>query len=218
MEIVMSGQQVLGLRERGKRERLSRLHQAAATVFRTVGYDNATTREIAQMAEVSVGTLFTYAKDKRDLLLLVINDDLDECLQGAVAQIAEQSDLIERLVELLSPIYTYFASEPELARPVLREVAYFDRPAGAMGGQFRRYLERLDAWQDVIAEILVQGEVNGQIHMDVPAALLARILFDIHMVEVRRWMAANVPAPEQGKATLRAMFKAVLGSRVHSPG
>ena len=41
------------------------------------GYLDATTRDIAARARVANGTLFRYARDKRELLLMVINDDLD---------------------------------------------------------------------------------------------------------------------------------------------
>ncbi len=204
----------LGLRERGKRDRLQRLHLAAAEVFRTRGYDAATTREIAQLADVSVGTLFVYAKDKRDLLFLVINDDLDEVLRHALVAAGRPGTPLVQLAELLGPIYTYFAHEPELARPALREVVHYDRLAPEIGEQARRYMRRMDTWQDSIAGVLEAAGSAGLLRLEVPAALLARILFDVHLVEVRRWMGAGQPDPAQGQATLRQMFAAVLGSRL----
>lgn len=209
--------QAVGLRERGKRERLQRLHLAAAAVFRTRGYDAATTREIAQLADISVGTLFVYARDKRDLLFLVINDDLDAVLQRALVASARPAPLLDQLAALLGPIYAYFADEPELARPALREVVHYDRPVSSIGEQARRYLRRLDIWQDAIAAVLAKAGQVGQLQLDVPAALLARVLFDVHLVEVRRWMSAAQPDPAQGQAMLRRMFAAVL-NRSMAPG
>ena len=212
-----ANKEVLGLRERGKRDRLQRLHQAAAEVFRTRGYDAATTREIAQLADVSVGTLFVYAKDKRDLLFLVINDDLDAVLQRALVAAACPAPLLDQLVALLGPIYAYFAGEPELARPTLREVTHYDRPASGIGEQAQRYMRRLEVWQDSIAAVLAKAGALGQLRLDVSAALLARILFDIHLVEVRRWMSADQPDPVQGQAMLRRMCAATLQSRLSTP-
>lgn len=210
--------QALGLRERGKRDRLQRLHRAAAEVFRTCGYDAATTREIAQLADVSVGTLFVYARDKRDLLFLVINDDLDAVLQRALVASARPGPPLDQLAELLGPIYAYFAGEPELARPALREVVHYDRPACSIGEQAQRYMRRLDTWQDAIASVLENAGRAGQLRLDVPAALLARVLFDVHLVEVRRWMGGGQPDPAQGQAMLRRMFAAVLKSRLTGSG
>jgi AcrR family transcriptional regulator len=204
----------LGLRERGKRDRLQRLHHAAAAVFRSRGYDAATTREIAQLADVSVGTLFVYAKDKRDLLFLVINDDLDAVLKGALVAAARPAGLLDRLAELLGPIYAYFASELELARATLREVVHFDRPASNVGEQAQRYIRRLSTWQNALAEALAQAGRAERLQLDVPADLLARVLFDVHLVEVRRWMNAEQPDAARGQAMLRQMFAVVLQHRL----
>ena len=76
-----------GLRERGKSERQRRIKEAAKAVFSDVGYDAATTREIARRAHVSIGTIFVYAKDKRDLLFLMLNDELDPVADARVARV-----------------------------------------------------------------------------------------------------------------------------------
>ncbi len=215
MRKMEADKQTVGLRERGKRDRLHRLHQAAAEVFRTRGYDAATTRDIAQLAEVSVGTLFVYARDKRDLLFLVINDDLDAVLACALAAAARPGTPLDQLAELLGPIYVYFALEPELARPAMREVVHYDRPRDeGAGEQAQRYMRRMDAWQDAIATVLEEAGHAGRLRLDAPAALLARVLFNIHLVEVRRWMNAGSPDPATGQAVLRQMFAVVLESRL----
>src|SRR5438093_2985297 len=65
----------LGLREKHKIDKLRRIRSSARKVFLEKGFDAATTREVAEIAEVSHATVFLYAKDKRDLLFLVFNDD-----------------------------------------------------------------------------------------------------------------------------------------------
>src|SRR5215472_18786691 len=61
-------------RERNKLDKLKRIKAAARELFLEQGYDSATTREIARRADVGLGTLFSYASDKRDLLFLIYND------------------------------------------------------------------------------------------------------------------------------------------------
>ena len=57
-----------------RRERQSELLkkeilEAAAQVFKEYGYERATTKKIAERAEVSEGTLYNYFKNKRDILI-----------------------------------------------------------------------------------------------------------------------------------------------------
>lgn len=53
-----------------------------------------TTRQIAVKAGVAVGTLFLYAADKRDLLFLVVNDELEQVASKAVAAVRSDVPLI----------------------------------------------------------------------------------------------------------------------------
>ena len=76
MELQLS--QNSGQREKNKIEKLQRIREAARELFVKKGFDETTTREIAARAGVGIGTVFTYAENKRDLLFLVANDDLDE--------------------------------------------------------------------------------------------------------------------------------------------
>ena len=94
-----------GLRERGKRQRRGRLREAARKVFLKRGYEGATTREIAARAEVAIGTLFVYATEKRDLLFLVLNDDLDAMVDGTIEELTPQQPVIDQLVSIFRPIY-----------------------------------------------------------------------------------------------------------------
>ena len=155
----------LGLRERGKRERLRRIKEAALSAFKTQGYDAASTREIARMAEVSIGTLFVYAQDKRDLLFLVLNEDLDEIYEHAVADVPRDGSVVDRLVALLRPVYAYFAAEPELARASLREMGHFDPRDPAAGKQAQRYYDRLGRWRAAIAALLADAGKRGRLRI-----------------------------------------------------
>ena len=204
-----------GLREQGRTDRLGRLHQAALDVFRSRGYDAATTRQIAQVARVAVGTVFVHAKDKRDLLFLVINDDLDDVLQRSLDAVSRPAPLLDQLMALLGPIYEYFASDPKLARAALREVVYFDLQDGeSTGEQAKRYVRRMDAWMGALSDLLTGARQAAQLRLEVPPALMARILWDLHLVQVRRWMAkGEAPAAATGQAQLRRIYTVVLNGR-----
>src|SRR6185436_19385466 len=88
-----------GKRELNKEEKLRRIRTAAIDLFTSKGYDDTTTREIAKRAKVAMGTVFVYAETKRDLLFLVINDDLEACIGRA--RHARQADRLSLLDSLL---------------------------------------------------------------------------------------------------------------------
>ena len=77
-------------RERLKREREDRILDAAAEVFATKGFHQATIREIALAADVADGTIYNYFTDKADLLI------------GIMARLAEVERLPDELLHALN--------------------------------------------------------------------------------------------------------------------
>ena len=69
-------EKTFGLRERNKLDKLHRIKEAATELFMQKGFDDTTTRAIALRAGVGLGTVFVYAPTKRDLLFLIINEEL----------------------------------------------------------------------------------------------------------------------------------------------
>jgi AcrR family transcriptional regulator len=96
---------VKGRRELNKEDKLRRIKSAARALFIKNGYDEASTREIARRAGVALGTLFSYAANKRDLLFLVVNDELENVAQLASASVRREASLPENLLAAVSHLY-----------------------------------------------------------------------------------------------------------------
>jgi AcrR family transcriptional regulator len=204
---------VVGLRERGKRDKLRRIKDAAFDIFRSKGYEAASTREIALAADVSIGTIFLYAKDKRDLLCLVLNQDLDEVFQSAVASLPPAGSVERRLRCLLAPIYEYFSREPELARAMNREIIRLNL-VEETGEQVEQFRNRLKAWSKAIQKIVDESRSEDLVGVD--SAVLAEILFDVHLAHVRRWLNDEVPSTADGLAGLMRRVRIILRGRQNS--
>src|SRR4029079_10575352 len=104
-----------------KIDKLNRIKLAARELFMTVGYDEATTRQIAKKAGVALGTVFTYASTKRDLLFLVSNDLLDEARHRAEASFQQNRSLQHNFVTFCAVFYTVLHTQPVLSKLVFRE-------------------------------------------------------------------------------------------------
>ena len=73
----------LGRREQNKVEKRGRIIAAARALFMHKGFEATTSQEIADAASVAAGTVFTYAKTKDDLLILVFHDEILEVVERA---------------------------------------------------------------------------------------------------------------------------------------
>jgi len=199
-----------GLRERGKSERQRRIKEAAKAVFGDVGYDAATTREIAQRARVSIGTIFVYARDKRDLLFLVINDELDPVAEAARRDLPDDTAVLDRLCALARPWYRYFADNLTLGRHAFREMTFYEPQSQDFGEQCARYRARMHRIENWHSEILAQGRERGELKFKGRAAIAGNLIYKIYLAEIRTWIHGAKPDVGQGIKSLRTKFALVL--------
>jgi AcrR family transcriptional regulator len=191
-----------GRRERNKAERRRRIELAARAVFQERGFDRATTREIAERADVSSATLFAYATEKRQLLLMLYRDDLWSLNDRAFASLPQDANLLVQLEHVFRPRYEFWALHPDLSRQVVRELAR------ELGSESRDALPESGfrsaflALRDRVAALIGQHQVAGRFPHDVAAGDAARLIMHIYLNEQRTWLDEPEPDVQNGIATL----------------
>jgi AcrR family transcriptional regulator len=191
-----------GRRELNKIDKLRRITDAARLTFETRGYDDATIREIARRAKVALGTIFTYAADKRDLLFLVINPDYERIAQRAAAAVRPDATLLDNLLRAFRLLYEFFAESPQLSRLVLREMLFYDT-----GRHAARFVATRSRMLETCIDIVRHAQRCKDIKSDEKAELVGRVLFAIYQIEVRRWLASEPLDISHG---LKSLEKALL--------
>ena len=200
---------VFGRREANKLDKLNRIKAAARELFVSKGFDDTTVREIAAMAGVGLGTLFSYSLNKRDLLFLLGNDQLDDVAATAAAGIGDTQGLMANLLAIFGAHFDYFSRDSVFGRLVLREMTFYE--SGAQAERFRAIRQRVLHEVTRALHIAVRrGEVG---HREDPA-FDAEVLFAIYQVELRRWLAVERPSLQQGMVRLeRALRVCIEGLR-----
>jgi len=198
-------QKVFGLRERNKLDKLRRIKDAATELFIKKGFDDATTREIAVRAGVGLGTVFIYAPTKRDLLFLIVNDDLQDVVERAAGLVRPGGPMLENLLRVFRAHYRYFAEQPALSRLALREMIFYD--AGPEAKKFLKTRERLVG---LIRDIIDHAVEQRTISSSEDSRLVAWVIFSIYQVEVRRWLSADDLDVARGIAHLRRQLMVLM--------
>jgi Transcriptional regulator len=94
-----------GLREKQKASRKRALVEAASLLFKQNGYESAKIGEIAERAEVSVGTFYNYFPSKADLLFAIVSMEVEEVLHQGEAVLEWQHDTAHEAICRLASIY-----------------------------------------------------------------------------------------------------------------
>jgi AcrR family transcriptional regulator len=194
-----------GRRELNKEDKLRRIMGAARLLFVTKGYDETSTREIATAAGVAQATLFLYATNKRDLLFLTVNDELELASYRAREAVRSDAPFQDNLSMALGVVYDFFGRERELARLVLREMTFYE--AGPQGKRFSQTRERMIS---ICCEITRLAQERAEIGRTFDHASIGAVIFAIFQVEVRKWLAGRPTSLEDGLRHLRETLEILV--------
>ena len=205
MSLISERAAALGQRERNKLDKLRRIKDAARELFLAKGFDDTTTREIATRASVGIGTIFVYAENKRDLLFLIVNEELEKIEQMAEAAVEERASLLENLLRVARIHYEFFAQQPALSRFVLREMVFYE--SGTQAGRFQKTRERLI---DLLGRIAAMAMAQKMIAVNEEPRFIGWTIFSVFQVELRRWLSDDDPNLLQGLQTLERALRLVV--------
>jgi AcrR family transcriptional regulator len=205
----MSGKPVAartGKRELNKQDKLRRITDAARKLFIANGYDEASTRQIAVRAGVALGTLFLYAANKRDLLFLVVNEELEEVAAKAASAIRPDVTLIQNLIRAFRPLYEFFGKDPGLSRLTLREMTFYES-----GLQAKRFIRIRQTMIELCKEMVRIAQRRNEIRTGSRYRRAGEVLFAIFQIELRKWLAgANRPKVDPGLRDLEEALEIVI--------
>lgn len=188
----------LGLRERNKQDKVARIHAAARELFEEQGYDSTTIREIARRADVGVGTVFLYARDKTELLFLIFKDELHQVFDAARGRIKPNAPVIDQLMAYFTPILEALAPNGALARIMVRE-------AFRLSGEAARDMNLLRAKiNGHLKQIIATAQKNGDLRKDLSDDALVDALWANFRFYADDWLGLPEPKLAAGTRKLKA--------------
>ena len=165
----------LGRRERNKNAKRERIVAAATELFAEHGFSGVTTQQISDRADVAAGTLFRYAANKAELILMVENATFEAALDAGTAAAAVHTDVIDAITALVLPVLERGMEHPENTAAYQREILYGSpdephraralRMIEALQAETERILRRSDAGISPLAAETAARSVFAVIHL-----------------------------------------------------
>ena len=196
----------IGRRERAKEDKRERITSAARELFGEHGVSGVTTQQIADRADVAIGTLYRYASTKAELLIMAQNNKFAAAIDDglAAADTAAGQGVPEEVTALIRPVAACIREHIENGRTYLHELVFGDptEPYRHAGLALAARLE------DGVAAVLTRDE-------DIAAAdaeTLARVVTAIIHINT----TATMYTPRSDEAVLadiRDQIRATLAAR-----
>jgi AcrR family transcriptional regulator len=160
-------------RERSKADKMRRILAAGERLFSKQGFDGTTVQQIADEADVAVGTLFLYIADKSELLLRLFHHATDLELEQAVRRMKANKKFLPAVRRFLKDLIVPYEKDRELAKVFWREFLFHK-------GEVRAELDKqaseiLRALAEVIAIAQKREDIDKRVDPAVGALQLYAI-------------------------------------------
>lgn len=159
-----------------------RILEAAVKVFARKGYTAATVSEVAREAGVADGTIYLYFKNKDDILVHFFRFKAQQVFDRFRAAVAAGTGANAKLRNLVRAHLSEFQKDPDMALLYMVETHQGRRAAEE---QIRTMSK---TYQDILSEILEQGQQEGVIRRDLYVGLVRRFIVGAVEETIGAWL------------------------------
>jgi AcrR family transcriptional regulator len=181
--------------ERNKRDKQQRIVRAARRLFGRKGFENTTTREIAEAADIGAGTLFLYAGTKEDLLVMIFRGEVGRALEDAFATMAPEN-LLEQVMHVFGAMISHHERNFALARLFVKELPFVNSRRHGVDEVMRGLYAQMTG-------LIERAKSCGELRAEVPTALLAHNLFGLYFQTIQLWLGGKRSRADRCRAQLR---------------
>ncbi|WP_263147444.1 TetR/AcrR family transcriptional regulator [Pseudomonas sp. RIT-PI-AD] len=198
----------MSLRERKRRERQKTILLAAAEAFKAKGVDGARLEEIAEKADVSLGTVYNYFPTKDALLLALVTLYRTEARE-------ERLPLMENppadVCETFSQLYSHLIDGA--LKYLDREIWRYGQVVGLVSSWEPGRQESWDNEQILIKDqetLLVHFQDKGLLPADIQTSLWATTLHAVGLFWWQYFLANDTVSADEAKRRIREHFEGIF--------
>jgi len=199
-----------GLRERQRADRHRRILEAAAALFRQSGYEGAKIEAIAAEAEVSVGTIYNYYRNKGDILVAIVSMEVNEVLNAGRGVVATPPKNVADAIDTQIGIYIdhslIYLSKEMWRQAMATSTQQPDSPFG------ETYAALDQGLTDQTCELIERLKGLGLVKPDSDVRSAGEIIFNnMNMMFIEFVKRENMPL-NQLRAAIRRQNKVLVGA------
>lgn len=193
------------LRERQKADRHRRILSAAVARFRRDGFHPVRIEDIAESAEVSVGTVYNYYGTKGDLLMATVALEVEEVITAGEAILVDPPEGVEAALLALTGHY-YDHSLKYLTKEMWRAAMALsiEAPHTPNG---RRYADLDARLADQVARLVARLQERGRVAPGLDARALGELLFNNLNAMFMEFVKEDGMATDDLKARVAAQIR-----------
>jgi AcrR family transcriptional regulator len=171
---------------RSQSERRQRIMDAATALASRGGYDAVQMRDVAERADVALGTLYRYFPSKVHLLVTIMHEQTAQLTNRLDRRPPRGDSPADRVVEVLTRATRALQRDPQLADAMIRALMFADASAAA----------EVNAVNAIMTEAIITSirDAGGNGRSDEEHRAVARVLEQVWWANILAWLSGRSSA------------------------
>ncbi len=166
---------IIERKEREKEQRRNDILDAAEKVFFKLGFENATMDDVAEMAELSKGTIYLYYSSKEDLYYAISIRALKVLRQSFELNVPADAPVLDKIIAIGKSFIQFSRENADY----FKTLVYFSSlpDCHEVHERYAKLCEEQADPMSFFIKVLQEGIDEGKLRPDIPAMQLAHILW-----------------------------------------
>jgi len=172
---------------RARRERRERIIEATKALATKGGYDAVQMRDVAEKAEVALGTLYRYFPSKVHLLITVLQESTAQMARAVERREIAGATPADRVIEILRGSTAAMQRNPGLTEAMTRALMFADNSAAAD-------VDRVTEYTAIAIRHAIESGDGADLDYD--ADVIARIIGEVWWSNLLGWLSGRLSASQ----------------------
>jgi AcrR family transcriptional regulator len=160
------------LSEKERKNRRKQIFTIASELFLKKGFNETTMQDIAEANRMGKSTLYDYFKDKDEVLLFFLEEEMKILNEQSQAVIEKEKDIHTRLKKIIKIRLDFYKNKSSIALLLIYQAQRLSQQS------INRWMERREEYLSILQKIINEGTENG-IFREVNPRFAAQSLFNL---------------------------------------
>ncbi len=193
----------MSVREAKKQKNKQAILEAAISLFSKNGYENTSIEQIAKIAGVGKGTVYSYFHTKKDIIKGFCECELEKIHMKLVERSNLDASVLEQMLTIYMTEFHHVTQNSEFGRLYMRE-SIFPSDSDAQDHQ-----EIDNKYFQMLFPILNKGQERGELRKDVELLHITAHFYSLFILIMSAWYTGRITT-EEVESTMELLFRQAL--------
>jgi AcrR family transcriptional regulator len=193
----------MSVRETKKRKTKQAILEAAISLFSVNGYENTSIEQIAKVAGVGKGTVYSYFNTKKEIIKGFCEYEIEKIHIKLVERTNQDTPVLEQMLIIYMTEFNHVTQNKEFGRLYMRE-SVFPNDSNAQDN-----LKIDNKFFQILYPILEKGQERGELRKDVELLYITAHFYSLYIMIISAWYTGRITT-EEVEPAMELLFRQVL--------